>query len=143
MARKETAPTSDSDREANSKDNGFDPDLARTYTGEILGLQDRLDKLSASIRGEINGIYKKAKREANVPINLLKHEVERIRAEQKGREKENELEEEFPGQLEKLREALAGIEDTPLGRAAIEKAEEQADRPRDSMNPTAADSAPA
>lgn len=132
MADKEKPPASDGEAKARGKGhNGFDPDIVKGVTAEILERLDQMDKLNASIRGEVNGMYKRAKREGGVSINLLKHEVARIRREKKIADKEAELEDEFPGDLDKLREALKGIEDMPLGKAAIEAAE----RPRDSMTP--------
>lgn len=137
MAAKEKPPAGDADRKTEKTDNGFDPEITKQITAEILDRLDAMEKLNASMRGEINGMYKKAKREGGVSINLLKHEVRRIRREQKDADREEELEEEFPGGLEKLRDALKGIEDTPLGRAAIAAAEGGADRPRDSLTPGA------
>ena len=119
MADRETAPTSDTDQKQTRPGNvDFDFEVAKNYRDRLLNLHTELDSESGRIRGDINTVYNEAK-DAGIPKNLMKAVIKKIRRKIKEEANEKELDEAYPGQLEKLEQALGMYADTPLGQAAM------------------------
>lgn len=145
MAKKETPASGDADQVDKSKpgDNGFDPETSENFVEKILGLHTEMDSESGRIRGEIKDVYAQARR-AGVPKAVLKEVVDEIRTSAKKTDRLKEIDTEYPGQVEKLKAVLKHFANTPLGQAAIAKAEGTTPpaQPRDSWNPTGGDAGP-
>lgn len=106
-------------------DNGFDPDTAQEFMGRILNLHTELETEGGRIRGEIGEVYDEAV-EAGIPKKLLKEAIKQKRDADKTAKREEALETDLPGELDKLKQSLGMLETTPLGRAAIDRAEAHA-----------------
>lgn len=106
-------------------DNGFDPDVAGDLVERILNLHTELETESGRIREQIGEVYAEGK-EGGIAKKLLKEVVTQKRAAEKLVKREEELETDYPGDLDKLKQVLGMLGDTPLGKAAVDKAEARA-----------------
>lgn len=130
MARRETPASGEAEQtETRTKpgDNGFDPEQSKGFAERIVELHTALESESGRLRGEIKDVYGEAK-SAGIPKALLKECITEIRGRDKKKSREKDLESDYPGQLEKLKQALGILESTPLGRAAVERTEDEHSR---------------
>lgn len=137
MAEHEKPPASDAEQAEKATRPGnidYDPEAARAFRDRLLNLHTKLDSESGRIKSDINEVYDEAKR-AGIPKNLMKAVIKKIRGRAKEKAAEAELEEAYPGGLDKLEQALGMYADTPLGQAAIARAT-PVPQPQDSLNPT-------
>lgn len=95
---------------------------------EVNALYKRFSNLAntfESARGEFmsdcKALYEEASDDLGIPRSIIRGEFGRRRAEEKRIAKEKEMEPTNREQLGLLREALGVLEDTPLGRAAVER----------------------
>lgn len=130
MARRETPASGESEQtEQRTKpgDNGFDPEQSKNFRDRIINLHTELESESGRIRSEIKDVYGEAK-EAGIPKALMKAAIKRIRGRTRDEKEDKDLESDYPGLLDKLMQALGEFAETPLGRAAVERTEDEHSR---------------
>lgn len=103
--------------------NGFDPEDAERFATQILAMHTKLEEVSGTIRAEIKSVYSDAKA-AGIPKAIMKEAITLYRHEQKAEKRRDDLDVDYPNQLDNLRHALGWLEDTPLGKAAMKDAAE-------------------
>lgn len=108
--------------------NGIDADIATDFVARIEDRHAELESMKGSymrdckgVRGEIKDIYSEAK-DAGIPVKALKTGVKHREYQRKQDALKADLDIDTLSAFEQLQEALGGIVDLPLGKAAIDAA---------------------
>lgn len=111
------------------EDNQVDAKKAIRFVGEIERLEKQIDsergkfmKRCQEIRGSIDGVMDEAK-DAGIPKKELKKVVQARKLEARADALREELEPDEIETYDQIRVALGDYEDTPLGQAALVRAE--------------------
>jgi uncharacterized protein (UPF0335 family) len=114
-----------------AKTNGFDPNVVNDLVSriedqlsELLTLRSEYMLKCKGPRGTIKDIYTQAK-EAGIPRKELRLVIEERETSRRLKAKFDELDLDERAQVEMIRDALGDYGSTPLGQAAIARAEEQ------------------
>jgi uncharacterized protein (UPF0335 family) len=130
--------------------NGLDPIKTQGFVGEIEGLMADLRSEKGAymnrcrgIRESISSVFDKAK-DSGVDRKALKHEIKVRERDRKSDEEYEDLEADQRDQVELIRNALGNYADTPLGQAAMSRAQRDGQpRPRRRRRGETLDGAPA
>lgn len=113
--------------------NGFDGEQLDRYLAEIDKADDELIGLKVDHmrackgpRGRIRGVMKEA-RESGANIEALRTVIAKHRAERKIEQRISELEADDLADFEEMQRALGEFGDTPLGEAALKRAQPKSD----------------
>ena len=123
-ARKRKKKGDDADSEPGVGHNfKVDRKLTKTAVDAISELFDKKDTANGAWMSKIKDAYEKFANDLGCDKSNLRELVAEHRREMKRQAKEREMEEWKRDELDKLKLALASYVSTPLGKAAVEKAE--------------------
>jgi hypothetical protein len=124
---------------AKAQTNGFDGDQLSKFLGEIDRADDELASLKSAHmesckqpRGWLRDTMASAK-EAGINMTAFRAVVAEHRADRKIEKKLAELEADDAADFEAMRDALGAFGDTPLGEAALSKANRKGDGGLDAL----------
>ena len=108
--------------------NGYDGEEIKRFLGMISDQHDELDKLKSAYmtkckgpRGKLKNIMKEA-RDSEINLNAFRVEVKKYLDERKHQKRLAGLEDDDAEAYNMIVEALGGLGDTPLGKAALARA---------------------